>query len=213
LKMNMNNIYHRKLLASRGILFNGGGGGAGDPAAVAAAKATADAEAARLAALASEDDNEDDDNVKDIEKLRRRMSGYRLKAKEFEGKLTAETANRDAAIKAATEATTVAINKAADERLLRSEVRAALKAADIIDAGDAMKLLDLSALKLSENGEVEGLDDLIKKAKEGKAYLFKAVTTSHNGKPPRQSDASAKTAKEMTDAEADAELAQLLKRR
>lgn len=203
--MNMN-IYNRKLFAARHMLYNGGGGGIVPPAPVVP-------HAPVVPPAPAPDDDDEDDTGKDVEKLRRRMSGYRLKAKELEDKLTAEQAARDAAIKAASERVHAEVSKAADERLLRAEVRAALKAENVIDAGDAMKLLDLSGLKLDENGEVVGLDDLIKKAKESKAYLFKAVSTSHDGKPPKPGDAKAKTAKEMTDAEADAELAQLTKRR
>lgn len=202
--MNLN-IYNRKLFAARGMLYNGGGGGT--------PPVTPPATPPVVTPPVLDDDDDEDDKGKDIEKIRRRMSGYRLKAKELEDKLTAEQAARDAAIKTATDATKAEVKKEADERLLRAEVRAALKAENVIDASDAMKLLDLSALKLDENGEVIGLDDLIKKAKEGKAYLFKAASTSHEGRPPKPGDAKAKTASEMTDAEADAELAQLIKRR
>ncbi|OYV54258.1 MAG: hypothetical protein B7Z71_13790, partial [Acidocella sp. 21-58-7] len=59
---------------------------------------------------------------------------------------------------------------------------------------------DLSKVKLNENGEVEGADELMKDLKEKKPYLFKTSTstTSTERKPDPKDDKGGKKASEMS---------------
>jgi len=105
-------------------------------------------------------------------------------------------------------------NKATDARIIKAEVKAELKAAGVIDVDDALKLLDLSALTINGDGEVSGIDALIKAAKEGKAYLFadKSNTAIAGSRVPKPGPMSAKKAADMTQAEVDAEERALMAR-
>jgi hypothetical protein len=44
----------------------------------------------------------------------------------------------------------------------------------VMDAQDAFKLADLSQLKVNDDGTIEGMDEIVKKLKETKPYLFGA---------------------------------------
>ena len=78
-----------------------------------------------------------------------------------------------------------AAQKAADERLLRAELKAAAVKAGLVDM-DVLKLVDISPLKLNENGEIEGLDKLVEDFKKTKPHFFGAAgaSTSAPGTKP-----------------------------
>src|SRR5258708_2338543 len=59
-----------------------------------------------------------------------------------------------------------------NDRIIRAELRAQATAAGMHDL-DGLKLADLSTVKLDDNGDVIGADELITKLKETKPYLFK----------------------------------------
>jgi len=64
-----------------------------------------------------------------------------------------------------------------NERIMRSELKTHAVAAGMIDLED-LALVDMSKLTITEDGDVEGAEDLIKALKEKKAYLFKEHKTS-----------------------------------
>jgi hypothetical protein len=73
---------------------------------------------------------------------------------------------------------------------------------------DGLKLLDLSSVKLNDNGEIDGADALMAAAKTSKPYLFGAVgNTSNPQTPPTPKAPEVKSAKDMTPEEYRAERA------
>jgi hypothetical protein len=91
--------------------------------------------------------------------------------------------------------------KAADDRVIRAELRAVATKAGMIDL-DGLKLADTSALKLKEDGTVDGADALMTALKTAKPYLFgTGKGTSNAGDPPPPKDQKKKSALELTPAE------------
>lgn len=135
-----------------------------------------------------------------VRELRAENKGWRLKADDLAKerdthKTAAEQAASDADAKIA-EAST-----AADQRIVRAEMKAAALKAGMVDL-DGLKLADLSKVKLNADGEVEGADELMTELKKAKPYLFGTPSTSHTGTtPPSKVPPEAKLAKDMTDAE------------
>jgi len=78
--------------------------------------------------------------------------------------------------KAETKATLDAERAATDKRIINTELKAAAVALGIQDT-DALKLVDISTLKVDENGEVAGVTELLEAFKTAKPYLFKAPVT------------------------------------
>ena len=114
----------------------------------------------------------------------------------------ADTAERAlAALQADTEA-----------RLVRAELKAEAVRAGIVDL-DGLKLLDLSAARLNDKGEVEGAATLLATLKREKPWLFAPHSSSSTAAPPPAAPAKTKMATEMSDAEYRAARAALLKRR
>jgi len=149
-----------------------------------------------------------------VRELRAENKGYRLKHQEAEAKLAKATADLDAAIKGVDErvnkATTEA-KTAADQRIIRAELKAAAVKAGMVDL-DGLKLADLSKVKLNpETGEVEGADALMEDLKKGKPFLFGSTNTSNTEKPPKPGEQSGKKVSEMTAAEYAAAKAAALK--
>jgi hypothetical protein len=109
---------------------------------------------------------------------RKREEELSLKLKEYEDKeLAAETDLKKKAealekrIKD-TEAEYAQKLSAADKRYIRAEVRAAAIKAGIIDADD-VNSIDLSDLRIDDEGNVTGVDELMAAHKERKPHWFK----------------------------------------
>lgn len=132
-----------------------------------------------------------------VRELREENKGWRLKASSTEqerdaAKAAADKAAADAAaaVKAATDA--------ANDRILRSELKAEALKAGMVDL-DGLKLADLSTVKLKEDGSIEGAEAMLKALKEAKPYLFGATqNSSPPGTPPSPKPPTAKNAKDMT---------------
>ena len=190
-----------------------------------AAKKAADEEKKRKAAEAAaqrakdgknkkEDDEDAEDEINDTDdeatrtaKINRRSAKYRLQAKELREKLDKEAEERQKAIDEA-------LNKQRtdnDKRVIKSEAKAALRASGVVNADDALKLLDLSKLSFDEDGEVVGIDTLIADAKKDRPYLFGEVTTGNpSSRVPRPGTVPvAKHVSQMTPEEIAAEEARL----
>lgn len=129
----------------------------------------------------------------------------RAEAKEWREKfqaLKSENATlKEAADKAAKDAEgkVTAAEKAASDRILQSELKAHALKAGLVDL-DALKLADLSKVKLNDKGEVEGAEALFTSLKEAKPYLFgKPGNTSTPNDPPPANNSGTFNAKQITD--------------
>lgn len=132
-----------------------------------------------------------------VRELREENKGWRLKHTEAEQKAKAAEDAAKAAQVAADEKSAAA-TKAANERVIRAELKAAALKAGMVDL-DGLKLADLTTVKLNETtGEVEGADALMEAMKKAKPYLFGAANTSNPGNPPKPGDPKTKKASEMT---------------
>jgi hypothetical protein len=133
-----------------------------------------------------------------VHELREEAKGYRLKVQEAESAKAASDAAVEAARREATETVSKA-QAAANERVVRAELKAVATKAGMIDL-DGLKLADLSKVKLAESGEVEGADEVMAALKEAKPYLFKQPPTSSGqpGSAPPPDKNTNKKASEMT---------------
>ena len=119
-----------------------------------------------------------------VTELRNESKGYRLKAQEQEQRAKAAE-EKAAAAEAAANAKAEEATKAANDRILRAELKAAAIKAGMVDL-DGLKLADLSSVKLNDAGEVEGAEALMEQLKKDKPYLFgNTGTTTHTGDPPK----------------------------
>ncbi len=141
-------------------------------------------------------------------RLRRENADTRAKLRAAEAKLTADLATANAAA----EQRVTEASKAAEQRIIRAELKAAAIAAGMVDL-DGLKLADLSTVKLTEAGDVEGADALMTALKTAKPYLFGTPKSGSTATPPAHTPPVAKKATEMTTEEWKAARADLLKRR
>lgn len=143
-----------------------------------------------------------------VRELRAENKGWRLKAQEHE---TAARTAREAADKAAADAQAAITdaNTKAEQRVIRAELKALAVKAGIVDL-DGLKLVDLSSVKLNEQGEVEGADALIDGLKQAKPYLFGTPGSSSTATPPGKDPPPQKKATEMSKEEYEAERKKLL---
>lgn len=145
-----------------------------------------------------------------VKELRAENSGWRLKHKEAADARDAAEAAAKAASEAA-EARVGEVSKAAEQRIVRAELKAHAIKAGIVDL-DGLKLVDLSSVKLDDNGEVEGADALIETLKKAKPYLFGTPSSSTTKPPPSNDPPPAKRATELTAEEYAAAKKALIKR-
>lgn len=131
-----------------------------------------------------------------VSELRAENKGYRLKAQEQETKAHAAE-EKAAAAETAAQAKIDAASQVTNDRILRSELKAAAIKAGMVDL-DGLKLADLSTVKLNDAGEIEGADALMEAMKLAKPYLFGATgSTSHTGNPPPPKKPEPVNAKDM----------------
>ena len=175
--MSLIRLFVRRCMAPEGDPAAGGGGGAG------AVKQTFP--------------------VEYVHELREENKSWRQKHQEAEA---AKKASDDAAAKAAKESDdkVKAANTAADQRVIRAELKAAAIKAGMVDL-DGLKLADLSKVKLNDQGEVEGAEELMTALKKAKPYLFGEPSTSSMHRAPNPGENRPKKVSEMTDAERKAE--------
>jgi hypothetical protein len=104
------------------------------------------------------------------------------------------------------------MQRLSDTRLILAELKIEALRFGMVDL-DGLKLLDLSAAKLNERGEVDGAAQLMTQLKKAKPWLFGAPSSSSATAAPPAQPVRQKLATEMTDAEYRAARAMLLKRR
>lgn len=106
-----------------------------------------------------------------VQELRGESAAYRTKAKEAEAK--AQMA----------EAKAIEAQQAADQRIIRAELKAEALKAGMVDA-DGLKLADLSQVTLNEHGDVVGAAEVMTALKLAKPYLFGGTATTSQIAPP-----------------------------
>ncbi len=123
-------------------------------------------------------------------------------------KAAPKAAAKTEAEKTSTEAIAAA-KKETDDRVIRTELRVEATKAGMHDL-DALKLVDASALKIKDDGTVEGVAELMTKLKADKAYLFGTSpgTTNTQQRPPVK-PGQPKNAKDLSEAEYAAALKQI----
>jgi hypothetical protein len=99
-----------------------------------------------------------------------------------------------------------------DTRLVRAEMKVEAVRAGMIDL-DGLSLLDLSAIKLNEKGEIDDAPGLMARFKKAKPWLFGMPSSSSTQSAPPVQPPRQKHATEMTNAEYAVARAALLKQR
>jgi hypothetical protein len=180
--------------------------------------------------MADENDTDDKASLRSLQAenkaLRARVSelndeakGHRLNANEARAELDKLRPEMERAIKEATEKSAAAEKATADagvrvkDALRDAAVRMAAKDAGILDV-DGLKLFDLSAIKVADDGAVSIPDKFFEEAKAAKPYLFNLTgaevgTTSSTAKVPASQQPAAKKVGAMTEAERHAAYAAL----
>ena len=93
----------------------------------------------------------------------------------------------------------------ATANLIKSSVVAAAARLDFNDPGDAYRLLDLATFKVTEDGDIEGLDAALQKLLADKPYLRKqAASKSSATNPATPAQLTIEQIKRMTPAEINA---------
>ncbi|WP_076956960.1 phage scaffolding protein [Teichococcus deserti] len=91
-----------------------------------------------------------------------------------------------------------------EARTIRAEVKALAIKAGMHDL-DGLKLADFSSIKLNDEGEVVGAQEVIESLKASKGYLFEdataLATTTHVGPAPKGAAPAPKHARDMSDEE------------
>lgn len=171
---------------------------------------------------ATEDDDGDDGDAPDADdpsvkdnaweryaKKLRRENGQRraneraLKAQNtaLQSRLTTDLETLRTAAKADQDRAVAEAVAQSDARVIRIELRYALKEAGCTDVDAALTLIDKSGIKFNDSGEIVGHAEAIKALKEGKAYLFgtaSSTTTTSTTKAPTPAGTEPKNARDMT---------------
>jgi hypothetical protein len=104
------------------------------------------------------------------------------------------------------------VQRDAENRLIRAELKAEAVRAGILDL-DGLKLVDTSGVKLNETGDVEGAPQIIAQLRQAKPWLFGSASSSSLAAPPPAQPPRQKRATDMTEAEWRAARADILRRR
>jgi len=162
---------------------------------------------------------------------RKRSARYRTRAKDAESALASQVAAKDAEITALKKARDDAVDAArtetkalgdkavgeaktaAEKRIISIETKYALKEAGCTDIAAALKLVDGSAIKMTEAGEPEGVAESVAKLKTASPYLFSVAssTTSTTKTAPDPKTTEAKKVADMSAEEYAAARAKLTK--
>lgn len=153
----------------------------------------------------------------DVARLHKEAEGHRGRAKQLEGELNAAKEDRlrfEGETKAEHEKRIAELDAEAKKRLTLAELKAEAIKAGIRDTR-GLNLLDLSRAELADDGSIKLPEGFFDKAKEDMPWLFgdmkPPVTSATTAKPPAQEPVRIKKATEMSDAEAAALEAKILR--
>jgi hypothetical protein len=102
--------------------------------------------------------------------------------------------------------------RAAEQRLIRAELKAEALRAGMVDM-DGIRLIDIDGLTLNDKGELAGGAALMTQLKRSKPWLFGGHSTSSGAKAPAAQPPQQKLATEMSHDEWRSARAELVKRR
>lgn len=94
----------------------------------------------------------------------------------------------------------VQMKQKAENGIVKAHLQAEAARAGMIDL-DGLKMLDISRVTISEDGEVQGATALMERVRKEKPWLFGKTSTSAPGGAPPSQPPRQKLATEMTDAE------------
>lgn len=147
-----------------------------------------------------------------VTELREENKTWRLKAADNEKAARDSKELLDKAVNESTSKINEVTHKA-HERIVRAELKAVAISHGIVDL-DGLKLADLASLKLDDNGEVTGAEELIVTLKKDKPYLFgEKRTSSSTSKAPNKKNDEPKLATEMSPKEYAKAKADAIKKR
>src|ERR1700677_1059566 len=98
-----------------------------------------------------------------------------------------------------------------EQRVILAELKVEAMRAGIVDL-DGLKFLDITELRLEEDGDIAGAPELISQLKRSKPWLFLAPSSSSVARVPPSRPTRQKLAKDMTDAEYRIARANIIKR-
>jgi hypothetical protein len=142
-------------------------------------------------------------------------AGANADTKSFLGKVLVAVEAQSATVtelKAKLEAAEVArttAETAARDRTVKTEIRAAAKAAGAANDGDALAFIDTTKVTFNDAGEPTNIAELVAQVQKDKPYLFGSKSTSSTVVVPPVKEPSTKRAIEMTQEENDAALTAL----
>ena len=96
-------------------------------------------------------------------------------------------------------------------RLIRAELKTEAVRAGMVDL-DGLKLIDITSLKLDDDGNLPAAAEVMRQMRRAKPWLFGGASTSSTSAAPPPTPPRPKLATEMTDDEWRAARAELLKR-
>lgn len=155
---------------------------------------------AAAAALKATEESKETFSRDYVKELREENKGWRVKATALE---TERDSHKTAAerIQAEADAKVKAASDSANDRILRSELKAVALKAGMIDL-DGLKLADLSKVTLKDDGAIDGADVMLEELKKAKPYLFGSTQSSSTTTTvPPAKPASSKKAADMTETE------------
>lgn len=145
-----------------------------------------------------------------VQELRRENEQWRYKARGHESEAARAREEMEVARRERDETATKArkdaqaaiaeARRAADARIIRSELKAAALAAGMIDV-EGLKLLDTSGVELNEDGNIVVPATLFADAKKAKPWLFGQASTSSTAATPKVEPPKSKSVREMDDKE------------
>ncbi len=94
----------------------------------------------------------------------------------------------------------VQVKQKAESGIVKAHLQAEATRAGMIDL-DGLKMVDISRVTMTDEGEVQGASALMEKVRKDKPWLFGKPSTSAPGGAPPSQPPRPKLATEMTDAE------------
>jgi hypothetical protein len=150
-----------------------------------------------------EDKKTFDTTVDEVAHLKKRMAELSAENKKYRQKASQSSKESLEAKKMSEDALkkTEELHAKYEKRLIQVELRNLADKEGLIDE-DAFKMVDISSIKIAENGSVVGATELVAELKKNKPYIFRSISSSSTDtKPDADINVQKSDAMQMTDAE------------